>query len=926
LTRPTDWWVLDLDGDPTPGDPARLRQLASRFHDFAETAHKAKLAVESLQGDGAILAWIGQSGDAFREQFGEFPTQVNKLYQSHLMVGDALDTYAPVLETAQAQADRALADGRAAAEQLKSLQGALSVAQTDFTGAAQRAQQAQQETQQPNPEQVKQAVRNADAAQQRLSGAQSQVNGAQHELDLAKQLAEQAKQMRDGAARTCQRDIDEASDVGIQPRSFWEKLRDTLKQLWDIICEVAKWVALVAGVIAMIIGGPLAWVALVAGAVLLVKAIVDFTQGKGSVMDLVFGILGVIPGVKGLTTLSKLSALYKAGGVKEIAKATLTGMKNMAKDMVGMVKAAGNGAVTIVKKLSDTSGSVLGAVKSAGVTLGDAVRAGGAKLGELFPGGSPKPVRDMPVPASADRGFGMPAPNPGAAGGTAGKTFTQQFKELDALKDVTQKTELGKIKADYQAKFDAEKVTIENKYADDLKLKTDKIQADYAEKLKLGKLDIEKKYADDLKLKTDEIKTNFTEKLDAQKAEVDAKYGDLKQAKFDELQKSYGETLNAKHAELQHAHDVKIADLDKQMGDLSKQAENLKAQHAELSQQGGDVAGFVKTHQGTMDSLNASHDALSAQKAGITKQLDTEVTALSENTTKLAEGDLAAYVKQLDEFKADHLAKFEKELGAAADADLAKTTEKLDTVKAHDLGQLTNQLEGAKLNDIATATADLDKLKTVDITAADQKFIAQHNVDVQAMTAQLDTQFEAMHGTLNSQMLDAVGSDVQLAHGGSVKVLHLNSGADINDLGTVVHKNMPKLDKINPSKDPSDVNCTICVQRVDEYAKTGNANVANKILSPQQLNTIEVNYPGRTFSQVGSYHDILNTMAAKPTGTVGIIGFRGPTLSGHVLNTVNMGNGRIAFIDGQTGKLGYLPNLHNVGHPGGDELWFMPTS
>src|SRR5262249_52188731 len=179
---------------------------------------------------------------------------------------------------------------------------------------------------------------------------------------------------------------------------------------------------------------------------------------------LVFGILGVIPGVKGLTTLSKLSALYKAGGVKEIAKATLTGMKNMAKDMVGVVKAAGNGAVTIVKKLSDTSGSVLGAVKSAGVTLGDAVRAGGAKLGELFPGGSPNPVRDMPVPATADRGFGMPAPNPVTAGGTTGKTFTQQFKELDTLKDVTQKTELGKIKADYQAKFDAEKVTIEKKY------------------------------------------------------------------------------------------------------------------------------------------------------------------------------------------------------------------------------------------------------------------------------------------------------------------------------------------------------------------------------------------------------------------------------------------------------------------------------
>ncbi|WP_203839336.1 hypothetical protein, partial [Winogradskya humida] len=59
MARPTDWDVLDMDGDPTPGDPSRVRQLASRFHDFAETAHRAKVAVDSLQGDGAVLTWVG---------------------------------------------------------------------------------------------------------------------------------------------------------------------------------------------------------------------------------------------------------------------------------------------------------------------------------------------------------------------------------------------------------------------------------------------------------------------------------------------------------------------------------------------------------------------------------------------------------------------------------------------------------------------------------------------------------------------------------------------------------------------------------------------------------------------------------------------------------------------------------------------------
>ena len=379
MTRPTDWYVLDMDSDPTPGDPERVRLLASRFHDFAEHAHRAKLAVDSLQGDGAVLTWIGRSGDAFREQFGSFPGQVAKLYRSHLMVGDALDAFAPVLESAQAQADRALVDGRAAADRLKSLQGSLSIAEADFTGASQAAQQASAQTRSPDPDQIKQAIRDSEAAQQKRDQARSAVAGAQGELDLAKQLANQAKELRDGAARTCARQIDDASDAGIQPRSFWAKLADAFKELWNIICEVAKWVALVAGIIAMVIGGPLAWVALAAGAILLVKAIVDFAGGKGSVMDLVFGIIGVIPGVKGLTSLSKLSSLYKAGGLKEIGKATLDGMKTMANDMVALVKNAGAGALTVVKN------------------LGGLVNLGAAKLADLFH------VKVTPLPRDVSR-------------------------------------------------------------------------------------------------------------------------------------------------------------------------------------------------------------------------------------------------------------------------------------------------------------------------------------------------------------------------------------------------------------------------------------------------------------------------------------------------------------------------------------------
>jgi hypothetical protein len=305
--------------------------------------------VESLQGDGAVLTWVGQSGDAFREQFAEFPSQVNKLYNSHLMVADALDEYAPVLETAQAQAERALADGRVATADLVAGRAALNTAEVDFSGASKTADKARAVTVQPDPGQLKQAVQDAEAAKQRLAGAQGKVDAAQGELDLAKQLAAQAKQLRDNAATACRREIEDASDVGIQPRSFWQKLGDALKELWNVICETAKSVALVAGILGTILGGPPAWIALAAGAILLIAAIVDLSRGDGSVLDLVSAVLGIIPGVKGLTSLSKLSALYPAGEVEEIAETAVIPMKDVATSMVTAVGNAGPGLATAVK-------------------------------------------------------------------------------------------------------------------------------------------------------------------------------------------------------------------------------------------------------------------------------------------------------------------------------------------------------------------------------------------------------------------------------------------------------------------------------------------------------------------------------------------------------------------------------------------------
>ncbi|GAB7053057.1 toxin glutamine deamidase domain-containing protein [Catenuloplanes indicus] len=902
MTRPTDWHVLDMDGDPTPGDPARVRQLAARFHDFADTANRARLAVESLQGDGALLAWVGKSGDAFREQFGDFPNQVNKLYRSHLMAGDALEAFAPELERTQAQADRALADGRIAAEKLTSLKGALSIAEADFTGAAKAAEAARAETVRPDPDQVAAAVRDAGAAQAKRNAAQDRVDGAQSELDLAKQLAMQAKQMRDSASNTCVRQIEDASDAGIQPRNFWQKLGDAFKEIWNIICEVAQWVALVAGIIGMIIGGPLAWIALAAGAILLIKAIVDFSQGKGSVMDLVLGILGVIPGVKGLTSLSKLSALYKAGGMKEIGKAALQGMKTMAKDMVTVVKAAGAGALTIVKALGDGSAAALAGLKNVNRVVTGAIDTG--KVGDYIPAGL------------TSGGFGaLPVPKLPPVTVTPGKTFKQHFDDLAAVRTQTETAHLQAIRNDFANRVNADTLRIEQASKADLQLAINKINTDAAAKLNAEKLRIENDFTTGLAAQSDRVKIDAAADLSIAKNDIDMRFDGLRTTRPDELRNASDSKLHADELAVQNSYAGRIDPIDADLKRITDQADEIKTVAQSPAAQ-ADPARFQAVYGDAMKHLDLEYSRLTTEKANLQADLATDLGTLRTDTaTKLAD-DQAAAIRELDVQRLDEIRLAEKASADGVTADVAALTKNLEAQRDLDLQNVTTGIENTRLADVKAAEAQADITKNLDLANSLQTHQAAELAEINAFTKDLDLQFDAANTHLNHQMLDALGENV-----GNVKVLHEGSPYGLpGDLGTVIEKNLPKLDQINVNKVPTDVNCTICVQRVDDYIKHDTVTVAHKIPATRPLSTIEANYPGMTFHQVpgADYGRVVADMAASPPGTVGIIGYKiGGTTDGHVMNVWNR-DGRIMFVDGQTGRLGYLPPLTSQG----SELWF----
>ncbi|WP_443064864.1 DUF6531 domain-containing protein [Streptomyces sp. NBC_00576] len=353
--RPADWHVLDLDLDPTPGDPDRVRQLARTLHDFADDVADALRLIKGMAQENETLEWAGKTAEVFQDEFSDVPKNLKKLKKSYDLCGDALVDYWPKLERAQALADKALAKGREAQADLSSAKSRLSSADSWVTRAGKESDKYKDDptgskvADPPDEAKVRAATRDAQHAKTAQSSAQSDVDGAQSALDAAKKMAEDARKMREDAAGEAKRKIDEASDAGIQNRSWWEDVGDWFVDNWDSIVAVCKVVVAVVGVVAMIIGGPiLGAIVLIAALVVLADTLYKYSKGQASLWDVGFAALDCIPGMKGLTTLGGL-----AKGMKSFGKLGLKGMalgaRGLGKSAKGMVGDGAKGAYNRLK-------------------------------------------------------------------------------------------------------------------------------------------------------------------------------------------------------------------------------------------------------------------------------------------------------------------------------------------------------------------------------------------------------------------------------------------------------------------------------------------------------------------------------------------------------------------------------------------------
>lgn len=316
-----DWSVLNRP-NPAPGNPAAVREIARRLGDEASRVRDAVTRLDGIAGGTDALKMEGDYAPGYRDAVAELPVQLRKLDVAYSGAGSALDRFAGSLEQAQAKADGALrqgsdADGRyhGALNELRALlpDGRQAV----LLGGINLNSWTLDAATLGMDENVRDQVRTVGA----------RARSADEDLETANRLADEAAQLREDAERRCEREIDDAGDP-IGDKAWYEKAWDFVSapfKSWDAFVDLCRNVALVVGVAALFISGPIGWalvaVAVAASAVAFYDDLGRYASGEIGLGQLGLSALGLIPfapGVaKGLQLGSRLAAMgqgLRAGG------------------------------------------------------------------------------------------------------------------------------------------------------------------------------------------------------------------------------------------------------------------------------------------------------------------------------------------------------------------------------------------------------------------------------------------------------------------------------------------------------------------------------------------------------------------------------------------------------------------------------------
>jgi len=311
-----DWAVLHLDGDPAPGDPGRVRTLATRLLTDADLAERNTQRLRSISTGDGELRMDGDYAPKFRQALGELPGELTKLSHAYRDCGQALSAFAGSLEQAQGQAAAALRQGRDADG---SYQGALRQVQSLLPPERHAAVPGL------NPSTLDAGTADLDPGlRAEIQAAAARGRAAEADRDRARRLAQEAAQLRGDAESRCARTIRSAL-AGIKNKEWYEKAWNFVStpfRSWDDFVTLCRNVALIAGTVALFVSGPiglaLVAIALIAGAVVFATTLDRYRRGQAGLADVGWDALGMIPGARGVANLRRMAGA--AFGLSRVAR------------------------------------------------------------------------------------------------------------------------------------------------------------------------------------------------------------------------------------------------------------------------------------------------------------------------------------------------------------------------------------------------------------------------------------------------------------------------------------------------------------------------------------------------------------------------------------------------------------------------------
>jgi RHS repeat-associated protein len=344
-TAMSDWDVLNLDSDPTPGDPDVLQKMAGRLREQAGLASHNTDRLRAIAGSGGgDLRMEGDYAPLFTGALEELPGELSKLARAYQGCGDALATYAGLLADVKTQSGTALRQGVDAEVQY---QGALRQVQALLPPEREMLLL-------PRAELTDASIALATASWDDEAGKtqvrQAAVRGraAAADRDRARVLALQAGKLHGDAAHTCAGAIKRAlSSAGIKNKPWWEKAWNAVTapfRSWNNFMSLARDVALVAGVAALFLTGPVGLVIMLvavgAGALVFANTFDRFARGQASLGQLALNSLGLIPGGHGVIEVADLGRLGAALARGEGGKLVTAGLREFGGAMVARGRAA----------------------------------------------------------------------------------------------------------------------------------------------------------------------------------------------------------------------------------------------------------------------------------------------------------------------------------------------------------------------------------------------------------------------------------------------------------------------------------------------------------------------------------------------------------------------------------------------------------